>query len=431
MQNSFLPFFRQLTLSVLVGALLFVASCRKDDNDNDYDQRVVDNTTFLDLMKDWYFWYDKMPDIDPSVYQSPYRVLEAVRYSKDPWSFVTTREEFESYYRDSKFIGHGFGSGWDAQDNLRVTFVFENTALFEFGVRRSWIIERINDRQISRNTNINELLGPNDVGITNSFRFISPGNDIVDVTDEKKEIIMNSVLHKEVFEHGGRKTGYIVYKGFTGPSRDEADTVFSYFLEEGIDNLILDLRYNSGGQTDVANYIASTIGGSSVIDQSFTEYVYNDQQSESNFIDSFKVPDYPLNIEELVVISTRSTASASEMVINGLKPYLPVVVVGNNTSGKPMGMNSWYYREYAFVPITFKIVNANGEGEYFDGLPADGYVDDDLSRMFGDPEELSLREALNYIETGTFSLSPATKMLDFYHQPMLQMRGMRRIIGAH
>lgn len=118
------------------------------------------------------------------------------------------------------------------------------------------------------------------------------------------------------------------------------------------------------------------------------------------------------------------------MVINGLEPFMPVYIVGDDTYGKPMGMNAWYYGEqYAFVPVTFKIANANDQGEYFDGLSADSYVDDDLSRPFGDPEEASLKEALQFIETGSFSLQVATKSL--VKQPAEYMTGIRAEIGAH
>lgn len=427
-KKTFQYFFGIIWLSASLFIILSTGSCRKEDEKDD-DQRVIDNITFHNLMKEWYFWYNHMPEIDPSLYMSPYQVLEQLRYTQDPWSFITTKESFEAYYSESKYVGHGFGSGWDDEGNLRISFVFEATDMYASGVRRSWIIEAINDQVITEGDNVNQLLGPDNIGVTNKFRLIKPDNETVELVFEKKEITMNAVLHSEVIDLGGEKTGYIVYKGFTEPSKNEIEDVFSEFLNEGIDNLILDLRYNSGGQTNIANYLASSIGGVTVFDEPFTGYVYNDKQSGQNYVDSFDVTDFPLNKDRLVTITTRATASASEMVINGLKPYMPVKVVGNNTSGKPMGMNVWFYRDYAFVPITFKIVNAEGEGEFFDGLPADAYVDDDLTRMFGDPEELSLKEALNYIETGSFSALPVKKT--FPVQPLTEMKGFRRIIGAH
>jgi carboxyl-terminal processing protease len=231
---------------------------------------------------------------------------------------------------------------------------------------------------------------------------------------------------------GNRKVGYLVFKGFIQPSFKELDEAVEFFNAEGIDDLILDLRYNGGGQTSVANYLASMIGGEGLAGQPFAKYLYNENQAaDENFTDNLKLVEPNLGLDRLITIATRATASASEMVINGLTPFMPVFIVGSNTYGKPMGMNAWYSNDnqYAYVPVTFKIANANDEGDYFLGLPADSNVADDLTRAFGDPEEGMLKEALRFIETGTFSGGFATKSLVL--QPFEQMTGLRAEIGAH
>lgn len=426
--------FRFIWLAAVIASFLatsLISSCRKDDDEEEIE-RIAENEEFYDLMVDWYYWYDEMPDINPSMFMSPYEVLEALRKRPlDRWSYISTREEFDSYYLESKFIGYGFGSAWDNDGKLRVTFTFNTTDLYEKGVRRSWIIDKINGSTLQPGTNINQLLGANEVGVSNSFLFIKPDGSQEEMTIEKKEVFMNTVLHKEVLETGGKKAGYLVFKGFTTPSFDELDEVVDFFKAAGIDELILDLRYNGGGQTNVANYLASIIGGAEVTDKPFAKYQYNDKRADSqNFTDTFKVVQNNLQLERLITIATRSTASASEMVINGLKPFKPVIIIGNNTYGKPMGMNAWYYGNlYAFVPVTFKIANANDEGDYFEGFIPDSYAGDDTSREFGDPEEASLKEALRFIETGTFSGLPPLKTT--FVQPVEQMTGLRAEIGAH
>lgn len=419
-----------LIVILLAGAILF-SSCVKDEEDEDDTQRVVENEEFYNLMKEWYYWYEKIPEINPSLYKSPYEVLEAVRHEPlDRWSYITSKEEFDSYYLESKFIGYGFGSGWDQEGNLRVIFIFNTTDMYEEGVRRSWIIEKINGSTFQPGTNINQLLGDNEIGVTNTFVFRKPDGSEQEMTLEKKEVVMNTVLHKEVIETGSKKAGYVVFKGFTTPSFEELDEVVTLFNSEGINDLILDLRYNGGGQTNVANYLASIIGNQNVIDQPFAKYLYNDKKQEENFTDTFKLAEQNLSLDRLITITTRSTASASEMIINGLKPYMTVYLIGDDTYGKPMGMNAWYYgEEYAFVPVTFKIANADDEGDYFDGLQANSYVPDDITRLFGDPEESSLKEALNFIETGSFSMLPRKKSR--FVQPYEQMKGLRAEIGAH
>ncbi len=419
-------------LFILIPVSVLFNSCAKEEEDDLQDeQRIEENTEFFKLMREWYYWYDKMPDINPANYASVYDVMEALRHRPlDRWSYVTTREEFESYYLESKFIGYGFGSAFDPQGNLRVTFIFNTVDMYENGVRRSWILREVNGTTVRPGVNINQLLGPNEVGVSNSFLFIDPDGEQVAMTISKDEVFMNTVLHKEVIEYGGKKAGYLVFKNFTTPSFEELEEAIDYFNSEGIDELILDLRYNGGGQTNVANYLASIIGAEKVSGKPFAKYLYNDKKEDENFTDTFKDEEITLNVDRLITISTRATASASEMVINGLKPFMDVYIVGDNTYGKPMGMNAWYYGDlYAFVPVTFKIANAENNGDYFDGLVADSYVADDITRLFGDPEEASLKEALEFMATGVFSGLPRVKSL--YVQPFEQMTGIRAEIGAH
>lgn len=410
----------------LSGAIL-VTSCRKDD---DIEPNIA-NQDFYKLMVDWYYWHDEMPRIDPQMYYSPYEVMEALRYKPlDRWSYITSKEEFEAYYKESKFIGYGFGSAFDQDGKLRVSFIFNTSDMYLAGVRRSWIIEKINGTNIHSGMNINPMLGANESGVSNSFLFRRPDGSEVEMTIQKKEVFMNSVLHEEVIEVGGTKVGYMVLKGFTNPTFEELDKTFEFFNSEGIDDLILDLRYNGGGQTDVANYLASIIGGEDLTAKPFARYIYNEKRAAQNFTDTFQDTPISLGLSRLITITTKGTASASEMVINGLRPFIPVIIIGDDTYGKPMGMNAWYYKDmYAYVPVTFKIANADNFGDYFDGLEADSEVADDISLDFGDSEEASLKEALYFIENGSFSGLTFKKSL--FTQPWELMTGLRAEIGSH
>jgi carboxyl-terminal processing protease len=423
--------YKILSLFILfLSATVLFSSCRKDEEEEDL-LIVEENEDFYRLMKDWYFWYDEIPNLNPSSFPSPYELLEAMRrLPLDRWSYITSRQEFESWYRESKFIGYGFGSGWDQNARLRITFIYSSTDLYEAGVRRGWLIERINGTPVRPGANINQMLGANQVGVSNTFVFIDPEGAEIEVTAAKQEVIMNSVLHREVIESGGRKIGYMVFQNFTTPSFDELDETFEFFHSAGIDDLVLDLRYNGGGQTNVANYLASLIGGNGVNGKPFAKYIYNDKKKSENRTDLFNAPANSLGLGRVFTIATRRTASASEMVINGLRPFVDVYVIGDNTYGKPMGMNAWFWGDlYAFVPVTFKIANADDFGDYFEGLPADAFAADDITRAFGDPLEASLQEALHFIETGVSSMQPKKKSL--HVQPWEQMTGLRQEIGAH
>ena len=131
-------------------------------------------------------------------------------------------------------------------------------------------------------------------------------------------------------------------------------------------------------------------------------------------------PASPLSLTRLIVITTRLTASASEAVMNGLKPFLNVVSIGDTTNGKPVGMNGWEVGEkYFFWPITFKIVNKNNEGDYFDGIAPGKVIADDITHDFDDRNELCLKEAIHYLETGSFSTKGFTR---FYRHPQYSER---------
>jgi C-terminal processing protease CtpA/Prc len=416
-------------LLVLTGILFFTA-CNKEDEPE--PQINEDNEEFFTFMKDWYFWTDNIPEIDPSAYSDIFEVLEAVRYQPlDRWSFIIDWQEFLDYFQESKFIGYGFGSSWDSNGKLRISFIHNTGELYQNGVRRGWIIEAINGTGLTQGMNINQMLGPNEEGISNTFLFKKPDNSTIDITAAKMEMVTNTVLHHEVFEAENIKIGYMVLQSFRDPTEEELNEVFADFFAEDIDELILDMRYNGGGLTRIATQLASLIAGPSLAGQPFAKTVYNSiKEDEYNRTDNLLNLENSLGLSRLVTIATRGTASASEMIINGLKPYMDVYVVGNDTYGKPMGSNVFNYNDtWALAPITFKVRNADNEGDYFDGLPVDIPANDDLSRDFGDPMESSLQQAIAFILTG--STKGSTVIDPVVKQPWEDMKGLRWESRSH
>ena len=119
-----------------------------------------------------------------------------------------------------------------------------------------------------------------------------------------------------------------------------------------------------------------------------------------------------MSLQKVIVITTRVTASASEAVMNGLKGFVDVISIGDTTEGKPTGMNGWAVAEkYFFWPVTFKIVNANNQGDFFDGIAPEKLVWDDITHDFDDRNEACLNEAIHYLETGTFSGKSAVSFI--------------------
>ena len=254
-------------------------------------------------------------------------------------------------------------------------------------------------------TAYNNLIGASTAGVTNTFIFQTPrGNDTTAVTI-KKEFDVNSVTLYDTLTINNVKTGHLVFDAFIEPSSDELATAFAFFKAQGVKDLVLDLRYNNGGILSVAAELASYIAGTSTFATPFIKNSYNDKKTSNDTTFNFKSIASPLNLTRLVVITTRETASASEEVINGLKPHLTVTTVGDTTNGKPTGMNVWQTtnNKYIFAPVTFECVHSLGDGNFYAGFAPEKYVIDDITHDFSDKNELCLKEAIYFLENGSAS----------------------------
>jgi carboxyl-terminal processing protease len=397
--------------------LLLFSSCKKKtvEPDNTVTASMARDTLYY-IMKDWYYWYD-MPEAvavnssNKANYDDPYSLLEAMRYKTlDRWSFIADYDEFMAEMQGT-FVGHGFRIGLDASGKARISMIYNKSALYTEGVRRGWIVKTINGTDIAPiliagdAAAYTKVIGPGTAGITNIFVFTKPDGTDVTITSTKSTFTQNTVLLSETLQLTTGPTGHLVFESFITPSSDELASAFAAFKANGIKDLILDLRYNSGGYLYIAQTLASYIGGDVLQDKVFAKMQYNDQHpamENTSFL--FKTTPYSLALPRLVVITTRSTASASEAVMNGLKPFATVISIGDTTNGKPAGMNGWEVgKKYFIWPITFKMINSQNQGEYFDGIAPAKIVADDITHDFNDREELCLKEAIHYLETGSVS----------------------------
>ncbi|MGM0497064.1 MAG: S41 family peptidase [Bacteroidota bacterium] len=403
---------RQIIIVALLALFSFLISCEEEKVESP-EKDAAEN--FHELMQSWYLWYDEMPEIDPSEYSSPEGVLEDVRYKNDYWSYITTVEEFEQYYKEGSFTGYGFGYNTDTADNIRITFTYEESPLREEGIKRSWIIDKIDGEKITSKDHLNELLGNPEVGESNAFSVHSPSGDTVNQTFTVEEIKKNTILHDSIIEQNSNKIGYMVLNSFIENTSGELYDVFQNFSEQNIDEIIIDLRYNGGGMLSSANELADYIIEDDNIDEIFAQIMHNDKKEDENVYHYLKQDSLSLNwsLPKVYFITTGSTASASEALINGLKPYTEVYTIGKQTYGKPVGMYGFYDNKdyYAFVPVCFRIANANEVADYYEGIPVDVEEIDDITQKFGSPEEASLKQALNHIETGSFIQNKTVRTL--------------------
>jgi hypothetical protein len=203
-----------------------------------------------------------------------------------------------------------------------------------------------------------------------------------------------------VHQAGGKTTAYIVLKNFVEPSYAALDAAFAQARDAGATELVLDVRYNGGGLIAVAQHLGGLIGGDRTSGEVFAQYVHNDKRASQNNAIRFPRPASAFPLDRLIVITTKSSASASELIINALKPFIPVVVIGDNSYGKPVGQYGFRICEKMLWPVAFSVQNARGQGDYFDGFVPDCRAADDIAYPLGDAREASLATALSYVATG-------------------------------
>jgi C-terminal processing protease CtpA/Prc len=394
---------------------VFFSSCKKEEppviNNPELTPAMARDSLYY-LMKQWYYWYDQMPVVTKENYDDPYELMDAMRYQPlDRWSFVADYNEFIAEMQGT-FVGHGIRIGVDDSSKARIAMIYSKSPLYTQGVRRGWIIKKINNVDIAPilisgdAAAYNNVIGPSKAGVTNVFIFQKPDGTEVTISSTKSTFTVNSVLLYDTLNLSSGLAGHLVFESFIQPSSDELAIAFEFFKINNVKYLILDLRYNSGGYLYIAQTLASYIAGNSpaTANTVFAKLQYNYLNNDQNTSYHYKFTSYPLDLSRLVVITTRLTASASEAVMNGLVPLMNVTSIGDTTNGKPVGMNGWEIGEkYFFWPVTFKMVNKNNEGEYFDGIVPAKVLTDDITHDFDDRNELCLKEAIHYLTTGSVS----------------------------
>ncbi|HQH40716.1 MAG TPA: S41 family peptidase [Bacteroidales bacterium] len=401
-------------LLLLMLFVVLVYSCKKEEGEDQptqTDQYLSVKKKIFSVMQYWYLWNHDLPTVNSANYSTPDAFLDALRYKKDRYSFIMDRTEFLNYFNEGTYYGHGISIGADVEGNLRIVFIYNDSPLKAAGVSRGWIIKSINGTLIQPGVDVTALLGKNEAGVENTFVFIDLQGQEHTVTSAKKAVAINSVLYKGVLQAGTKKTGYLVFETFITPSVAELDSAFNFFLSENIDEMIVDLRYNGGGEMNVAVHLSGLLASSAAAGKVLVKMEHNTDRSSYDTI--LTVPNNVQSpaLSRLFYIAGRGTASASEVLMNGLSPWIPTITAGDSTYGKPVGMYAFDFKPdpYFFVPICFKLTNANGFGDYFDGLPADYYVGDDLTHDFGDPEEAELKAVLTYISEGHWPVTKAAR----------------------
>jgi carboxyl-terminal processing protease len=388
------------------------------------------NLWVRDQLNTFYYWYQNLtPGVNPASFTSPEAYLEAVRYRPidNYYSFITSAAASDAFYSDSQVIKYGFTQLVGTNDIL-VLQVWPESGAAEAGLARGDRIISVNGTSIAAhvaNGTLTNAFGPDVVGQQATIVFDKPTGERKSAQMTKRVVTIPTVSVTRVFEVDGRRVGYVMFNNFVQPSTAALNDAFAALKTAGATELVLDLRYNGGGLVDVAQHLASLIGGGRTDGQVAFNYVHNDKIGPVyNKVTRFTNPSNALNLQRLVAITTRSSASASELVLNALRPFIPVTIVGDTTYGKPVGQYGLRFCDKILYPVAFSIKNANLEGDYFDGLPADCPAPDDATHQLGDAEEGSLAEALTVIRTGACTAKSATEIRAMRLRP-----SMPRLVG--
>jgi len=370
-----------------------------------------------DVMHDSYLWADETKEVDytdDQRYPDEETLLDDLRNSKDRFSFIMDLKAYNDFFEAGKNVGFGIffeplavetNSSAYRVDALALLLVYPGSPADKAGLKRSDRIVALDNRTIDEIYQDEALFNhyfESSEPITVEFQVDRSDGTEANVSVTKAQYDVKSVIKTSVMDVAGRKVGYLLFQSFVGSSEQELNTAFAQFQEEDIDDLVLDLRYNGGGYVYIARQLASLVGGWYSSSKIFNQTLFNQKYSRYNSVTYFYAYLFrQLTLPRLYVITTGMTCSASELVINSLRASavgVEVIQIGTPTCGKPYAMIGGPYCDKYLLPVQMKNANADGTGDYVDGLVPVCKSKDDELHDFADPKEDSFAQALYYIE---------------------------------
>ncbi len=441
-------------VGVLLVSLALLTGCPKHD---DSCSQANLKEAVGGLMADWYLYPDLMASIDPrdATYPTVNDYLDAVtKPARDQgmdryWTYATSYTSTQQYYDAGSAVGFGVGllvrTDASSVQHLFAAQVYPASPALGAGFARGDEILAIGDgpstlvdvQTLLANGTLGTALGPSTVGLTRSFSVLTVAGQTVTRTATKAQYGLDPVPGggTVIPRDGTTPAGYVALRTFINPANPLLQQAFNGFKAAGVTDVVVDLRYNGGGLVSSAELLANLLAGDrSTSDVMFTlrnnpaqsRYdapTYFDPGCDTS--DSTKPPvcTNPIGTPgvpfRIAFITTGATASASELVPNVLEAYHhdTVALVGARTYGKPVGQRAWALPQcdLAVYLVSLKLVNAEGDGDYYQGLPdAAGHfsgcfaqAEDDLTHAMGDPAETSTAAALSWLATGTCPPAPA------------------------
>jgi C-terminal processing protease CtpA/Prc len=305
------------------------------------------------------------------------------------------RKSYEDYSNQKT---SGFGIGYEADFRIYVVLI-DSPAYGK--LRRGDIIQKINGEEASE---ARIRAASTALGVPALFTVLRD-TQTLDITVTPKEYT-HKVAYSKVIPYAGKKVGYLRYDAFTDASVTEIENAFTLLHAEEIDELVLDLRYNGGGSVETAKVLLDNITNA-YPGQRQIYLDWNDQYKHHNtpylFEEASDQDGNELDMQRVFFLTTTNSASASELIISALKPYLGeenIITIGEHTHGKPVGMRGRIYGSNYYFLINFMVKNNDGESISFQGIPPKCQAIDDATHEMGDPDESMLSAALHFIAQG-------------------------------
>lgn len=385
-----LGYSRQQLLFVLILPLLGIA-CREEHTIPAEQENTVLDSTYQ-VLADVYFWSDYLPAKENFYAQevsSPEHMVALARtYSPvnpktgiptDRWSAAGKKEDWTKSLQ-GQFHDFGCTFRFLKEDDLRIALVQLRSAAGEAGLRRGTKVKFLN--RISAVV-ANQLALLEQVSTQESLELITEEAGKYDtVVLKAKDYQFESTLDAKVFATPTAKVGYVHLQSFIKTTVEEFKTTLDNFYAQGVESIIVDLRYNGGGLVSAMEGVANLLAPAKASYQHMYSTKHNENYANFDSKVYFGSTSLSENIRSISFITSGNTASASEMLIQVLKPYVKVQVVGKTTHGKLMGMYTLPIREYIVAPVSYKVLNAEGEHDQFLGLTPDVYQNDDLEKDF-------------------------------------------------
>ncbi len=381
-----------------------------------------------------YLWLDEVPNTSPAIYFDNIRYFDALLTpfttpsgkDKDRYSFALSTKEWEGFDTGDAGVGYGFDLVFisaSAPRNIVVRQVEPGSPAANAGVRRGMRLQDIDGTSaINGNANVlNAAIRPRAAGQSHQFTFsdLLTGAQTT-VTLVAAQITTVPVPTTKVLNTATGPVGYIVFNDFALPSEGQLAAAIAQLSTAKVKDLVLDLRYNGGGYAFIASELSYMIAGARTAGKVFSKDTYNRKRvAETNDPDS-TMPFYnvasgfegsgtqenaplpTLNLNRVYIIGTEGTASASELVVNGLRGIdVEVILVGTTTFGKPYGFVPEDNCGTTYLAVEIQSANAKGVTDYTEGFkPTCTVADDDLTRELGDTAETRLATALAHRATG-------------------------------